>query len=407
MKKTLVVAVFLVAFAGLAPLAHAAASSGTTNWCSKGDINGGNGYCYTVTSTATTRDGEIQCPSGTANAGDGECHNTTTGAIVQPGGTPANTVSPAPVSGFVPLATIPGLTDSQSLGSVVNSTSLADFLNNLYRYLVGLAGILAVIEIIRGGLEISTKDSVSKKTDGKKRIYQALSGLALTLSPYVVFSIINPSILNLSLNLPAIKPMTVNSSADPNANAVVSTKTLTNGCTVKGNSYFETITCTDQNALGQADCGYANLKLETATYESGQASYQAYCTGSDSTRMYYMYYLIGHIPLTLSDPQPVPSQQTQANAYVTDCKAGGGMISYVDNINTDVVPGVEEVIKNTHITSSSGYLTYDAALAAAQVQQVNASKYSCSSYGVPSTPSNASGAFCFGNTMQCVPPSSS
>lgn len=114
---------------------------------------------------------------------------------------------------FTALAPIPGLTDSGST-SVVNSETLANFFNNLYKYLIGLAGILAVIEIIWGGLEISTQDSVSKNEDGKGRIYGAIMGLILVLSPVLVFTIINPSILNLSLNLPKLdttfKPATIN-----------------------------------------------------------------------------------------------------------------------------------------------------------------------------------------------------
>jgi len=102
--------------------------------------------------------------------------------------------------GFVPLAGIPGLTQ----GVDTTSGGLAVFFNNLYKYLIGLAAALAVIEIIWGGLEISTQDSVSKNKDGKDRIYQAIFGLVLILSPVLVFSIINPSILNLSLNLPKL-----------------------------------------------------------------------------------------------------------------------------------------------------------------------------------------------------------
>lgn len=99
--------------------------------------------------------------------------------------------------GFVPLAPIPGLTDIQYAPN-----GLAAFFNNLYKFAIGMAAVLAVIMIIWGGLEYSTQDSsISKKSDGKQRIYQAIFGLVLVLSPVLVFSIINPSILNLSLNL--------------------------------------------------------------------------------------------------------------------------------------------------------------------------------------------------------------
>lgn len=111
--------------------------------------------------------------------------------------------TPGTPSGFTALAPIPGLTDSANT-SVVNSSTLATFFNNLYKYLIGLAAVIAIIEIIWGGLEISTQDSVSKHADGKERIQQAVLGLVLVLAPVIVFSIINPSILNLSLNLPPL-----------------------------------------------------------------------------------------------------------------------------------------------------------------------------------------------------------
>lgn len=107
---------------------------------------------------------------------------------------------PHALAAFVPLAPIPGLTDIQPTQS-----GLVGFFNSLYKYCIGLAATLAVIEIIWGGLEISTQDSVSKKSDGRERITQAILGLILVLSPVLVFSIINPNILNLSLNLPPIR----------------------------------------------------------------------------------------------------------------------------------------------------------------------------------------------------------
>ena len=110
-------------------------------------------------------------------------------------------------TGFVPLAPIPGLTDKglTSTASGVSDSSFANFFNNLYKFLVGLAIALAIIEIIWGGLEYSTTDSIGNKEAGKKRIYNAILGLVLILSPALVFSIINPNILNLSITLTPIK----------------------------------------------------------------------------------------------------------------------------------------------------------------------------------------------------------
>ncbi|MFZ2500754.1 MAG: hypothetical protein WAW90_02070 [Minisyncoccia bacterium] len=108
--------------------------------------------------------------------------------------------------GFVALAPITGLTDD-SVTSVTNSKNLARFFNNLYKFLIGLAAVLAIIEITYAGLEIAVfqKDSVSAITDNKGRIWNAIFGLILVLAPALVFGIINPNILNLSLNLPPIE----------------------------------------------------------------------------------------------------------------------------------------------------------------------------------------------------------
>jgi len=101
---------------------------------------------------------------------------------------------------FVPLAPIPGLTE----GVAATESGIAGFLNNLYLFAIGAAVMLAVIMIIWGGLEYMS-ESVTKKSEAKKRIYNALFGLVLVLSPALVFSIINPRILNLNISMPELR----------------------------------------------------------------------------------------------------------------------------------------------------------------------------------------------------------
>jgi len=151
---------------------------------------------------------------------------------------------------FCALAPIPGLTDTGAT-SVVQSQDLTAFINNLYKYLIGLAAAFAIIEIIWGGLEIATKDSVSKQSDGKARIQQALFGLLLVLSPVVVFSVINPSILNLSLNLPTLDTQTA--STTPFADG--STAATAGECTTThSGAYLEQASCPTQAAASSYRC---------------------------------------------------------------------------------------------------------------------------------------------------------
>lgn len=146
--------------------------------------------------------------------------------------------------GFVPLAPIPGLTDKATVGSVIGPDTLANFFNNLYKYLIGVAATLAVIEIIWGGLLYSTTDSVGNKEQGKEKIQMAIFGLILVLSPVLVFSIINPSILNLSLNLPPIKTLTTPAGSLSGTGST--TEAVANGCTVSLNQ--GTVGCSTREA---------------------------------------------------------------------------------------------------------------------------------------------------------------
>ena len=131
------------------------------------------------------------------------------------------------------------------------SAGLATFFNNLYKYLIGLAAALAVIMIIWGGLEYSTQDSISKKSDGKQRIYDAIFGLVLVLSPVLVFSIINPSILNLSLNLQPLDTKSV--WMDDGIRCRCPTAATAAGCVVTDTGpLVKTAECTTEN--GERDC---------------------------------------------------------------------------------------------------------------------------------------------------------
>ena len=177
-------------------------------------------------------------------------------------------------SGFTALAPIPGLTDV-SPTSVVNADSLASFFNNLYKYLIGVAAVLAVIMITWGGLEIAfNRDDVSKITDSKGKIYNALYGLILVLSPALVFGIINPSILNLSLNLPEL---------DTKSGAPVQTVSTTpknTGKQITGSSNVMTdklISCKTRDCAAEINTCMKDSNVRNAS------DYQVVCVNTDGT----------------------------------------------------------------------------------------------------------------------------
>jgi len=97
-------------------------------------------------------------------------------------------------TGFIPLTNVPFLTETG------NAFSLETFLNGLYRISIGIAAVVAVLQIMRAGIMYMGSDSgFAEKKEAKNLIALAIGGLILVLSPVVVFSVINPEILKLKI----------------------------------------------------------------------------------------------------------------------------------------------------------------------------------------------------------------
>lgn len=142
--------------------------------------------------------------------------------------------------GFVPLTNVPFLTDTG------NSFDLSQFLNNLYRLAIGVAAVLAVLQIMRAGIMYMGGDSVTEKKEAKNLIGLSIAGLVLVLSPVVVFSIINPEILSLKIN--KIEDLNVN----PEDVTTGSGSVCTPACT--GGNVCVSGACVTPNGVGDGTC---------------------------------------------------------------------------------------------------------------------------------------------------------
>jgi hypothetical protein len=72
---------------------------------------------------------------------------------------------------------------------------LADFLGQVFNFGIAAAVVLALIMIIWGGIMYMTTDSWETKEDGKKKIQDALWGLGLALTSYLILYTINPCLV--------------------------------------------------------------------------------------------------------------------------------------------------------------------------------------------------------------------
>ncbi len=325
---------------GTVGVAHAALITDCTNQnvgvpCSTS--SGANGTCQVSYDGASMTCQASGSSSSAGTSATGQTTNPTTNASNNPSNTTVSSQG-SNTSGFVPLAGIPGLTQ----GTVANSSGLSNFLNNLYKYLIGVAAILAVIMIIWGGLEISTKDSVSKQSDGKKRITQALLGLVLVLSPVLVFSIINPSILNLSLNIPPLNLKTASFAGGGN-NSIPTTVDSATGCTVTGTSYLKTASCAAKGGLSadniakqwlSNNCSTsffglfgANSSSVTCTSSNSSGCLQATVSCEGASPQSYLLMDIGAQSMTTANLEPFDAQTSASlSQFINGCNADGGYV---------------------------------------------------------------------------------
>jgi 3D (Asp-Asp-Asp) domain-containing protein len=80
-------------------------------------------------------------------------------------------------------------------------TGTAHYLDTLYKIGVSVATGLALIFITIGGVQYASTDSFTGSSEGKKKIWSALSGLAVVLGSYIMLNAINPDLLTNNLSL--------------------------------------------------------------------------------------------------------------------------------------------------------------------------------------------------------------
>ncbi len=94
---------------------------------------------------------------------------------------------------YTPMTDIPFLTD----WATGDATAIA-IINKLFMLSITLGAMLAVFMFIWGGLQmIIATDQASAITKGKEKMKNAILGLLMLLSTYLVLSAINPQITNL------------------------------------------------------------------------------------------------------------------------------------------------------------------------------------------------------------------
>lgn len=93
------------------------------------------------------------------------------------------------------LAPLPGLAGQPS--------TLQGFLQGLFNVLIVIAGILAIIMLVVGGITYLSSDALSKTENGREMMTNAVLGLILALGSWVIINTINPNLAeSLKITIP-------------------------------------------------------------------------------------------------------------------------------------------------------------------------------------------------------------
>ena len=249
----------------------------------------------------------------------------------------AGAVSNESGGGFAPLnRSLPGI------GDFADSPSIPNLLNNIYKIAIGLAAILAVLQIMRAGVLYMGGDSITEKKEAKDLIAMSLIGLLLVLAPTIVFSIINPDILKLQIGAGALKTQFKDSpsdsfanSANPDAARAIcaqytgnNLKQISNpdnkSCSAlpgAGTGWSAVPECCPNLPTGSACCGYSasNTTTSTPTPNIGVGNFILSIVQQDTLNKCYSYLDNKYQTKAICDAQQAKVASDPNSAVYKDC----------------------------------------------------------------------------------------
>ena len=236
---------------------------------------------------------------------------------------------------FVPLTNLPGISD------ISGSPDITSLLNNLYRLCIGAAAVIAVFQIMKAGVMFMfNKGSISENQEAKQLVQMSILGLVLVLSPVIIFSIINPKILELNFGVDqlktdfsgGVKDATSGTGADDGTvvappSRIEATGAVNTGCPVLVDNQILTEPDLYQK---QQCCGYMTSEMVTC---SAQAQ-----TNRDMTITNYCGCEIKVASIEYTDVWdttntpvrlgPLVGDKARVDAYTSACATSGGKIKY-------------------------------------------------------------------------------
>ncbi len=159
------------------------------------------------------------------------------------------------------------------IGSFTSASDIGEYIAAAYSWLIPAAALIAVTMMMIGGLQYAIARGKSSYIDkGKKRITNAIAGLVLLLSAYVITKLIDPRLVSFEpLKTPLIKEVTM-LSAEQTCSTLAD-----NGFTIQSSG--ET-SCGDKGTITSMENVKANVS--TGTWKVGDTCDYSFCPNDAS-----------------------------------------------------------------------------------------------------------------------------
>lgn len=105
-----------------------------------------------------------------------------------------------------PLPCVPTSNNPCTPGTLITKFTINNFIEYVFKFSIALAVLLATIMVIVGGFQYMTSAIPSVKKDGKEKFGNAAAGLAGILLSYLILQTIDPRLVQIASELPAICP---------------------------------------------------------------------------------------------------------------------------------------------------------------------------------------------------------
>lgn len=96
------------------------------------------------------------------------------------------------------LTPLPNVETAQGTGKATASS----YISGLFNLIIGIAGVLAVIKIIFGGIKYMSTDAFMGKNEARDTIQNAIWGLILAISAWLILFTVNPNLVKFDLKIP-------------------------------------------------------------------------------------------------------------------------------------------------------------------------------------------------------------